>query len=269
MNRRLRAALDEALNLPILLATMPARRREVRRLRDVGPIPDLLVATFHEARDGTPVLQSVLRGLKAGLYRAHPTGLDSTGFTLTADMGTIRDVSTLPLIHLGRTLHPRIGEEDADPVAIATAVLSSRTMDQMASERLVGVLDDLALIEAGAHPEEPHPQAGSFRITAATPWQAPMAGQSDDPPQRTEARQGAPTALPLTRTVPIVDPSSIGMPVCASANIWWWRGKAGSITIGPLHGTWSINPFARDDRPGLDPMETLRIIDEMRRRLEE
>lgn len=268
MNPRLRAALDEALNLPILLATMPARRREARRLRDVGPIPDLLVATFHEAHAGTPVLRSVLHGLRAGLYRAHPTGMDSTGITLTADMGTIRDVSTLPLIHLGRTLHPRIGEEGADPVAIATAVLSSRMMDQMESERLVGVLDDLALIEAVAHPEEAHPQAGSFRITAATPWQDPMAGQSDDPPQRTEARQGAPTALPLTRTVPIVDPSTIGMPVCASVTIRWWRDKPGSISIGPLHGAWSINPFAPADRPDLDPMAVLRIVEDLRRRLE-
>lgn len=267
MRKVLRRAAELALDGMSLLETMPARRREARRLRAIGPVPGLRVATFHLARDAGPGIAAALRGLRSGLYASEPCDGNEGVFILAATGGTLGHSRRLPLIAIGGTLHPDIGGRDADPIALATAVLSSPMMEQGPSERLAGMLDALAAIEADACPDA-HPDAGSFRITAPTPWLASIAGQSADPPQRTEAWQNAPTSPPLVPTVPIVDPASIGMPVCASLSIRRSEKRVEMIRIGPLHGTWRINPFAPADRPGIDAMAVLRTIDGMRRRLE-
>jgi hypothetical protein len=267
MRKVLRRAGELALDGLTLLETMPARRREARRLRDIGPVPGLRVATFHLARDAGPGIAAALKGLRSGLYASGPCDGNEGVFILTATGGTLGHVGRLPLIAIGSTLHPDIGGTDADPIAMAVAVLSSPMMEQGPSERLVGMLDALAALEADARPDA-HPDAGSFRITAPTPWLPSIAGQSADPPQRTEAWQNAPTSPPLLPTAPIVDPAAIGMPVCANLSIRRSGERVEMIRIGPLHGTWRINPFAPGDRPGLDAMAALRIIDDMRRRLE-
>ena len=266
MRRILRRAAELALDGLTMLETLPVRRREARRLRAIEPVPGLRVATFHLARDAGPGIAAALQGLRSGLYVSEPCDGNEGVFILAATTGTLGNSRRLPLIAIGSTLHPDIGGRDADPIALAIAVLSSPMMEQGPSERLAGMLDALAAIEANACPDA-HPDAGSFRITAPTPWLASIAGQSADPPQRTEAWQNTPTSPPLLPTVPIMDPASIGMPVCTSLSIRRSEERVEMIRIGPLHGTWRINPFAPADRPGLDAMAVLRIVEDVRQRL--
>lgn len=256
------------------LADPLMRRIEARRLHAIGPVTGLKSVCFvrdHQEISKERLLEDTLRALRDGVYVARPSAFIGNAVVLHPERAASRKREILPQIRFGTPIHAGMHEDGFDPCGVALSILSTPFVDDDEAARIVHALERMATIHASETIDPTDDLVWAVAQYAPTPWADAVAVAWTNGAPAQLAEDGVVLSHTDETCPPTIGQGIVELPPCLKIRIHAGPGNRSClhVGIGPLTGHVSIPPSASTmKRPRLDAMETLRTIEDLRRRLE-
>jgi len=240
------------------------------RVRDVGPIDGLVVVLQggvdgdHETR--LRVVAETVEALRRGAYSPKRHRHSPGEIRLEHDRPMGSTENELPYIDFGRPLHERMDDDGFDPIAPVLAMLCSPAVEFEDAAHIVSALNDLATIHKDASTAPRHENATDQAQFAPTPFHGARAVQLIEGGMAVQTRQWAITREQAHVETPTIGQDVVAIPTCIAVHVSVTSGRGQWIQIGPLHGRCRMIPTGSSfPERSFDPMETLRVVERLRR----
>ena len=239
-------------------------------LKDVGPIDGLVVVLQGglggDRETRLRVVAETVEALRRGAYSPKRHSHSPGEIRLEHDRPMGSSEKELPYIDFGRPLHEGMDDEDFDPVAAVLAMLCSPAVEFSEAARIVSALNDLATIHKDASTAPRHENATDQAQFAPTPFHGARAVQLIEGGMAVQTRQWAITREQAHVETPTIGQDVVAIPTCIAVHVAVTNTRAQWIQIGPLHGKCRMIPTGSSfPERSFDPMETLRVVERLRR----
>lgn len=254
------------------LADPLMRHIEGRRLEGVGPIPGLRsVHIVTNPRDVSKedLLDGTVRALRDGIYVGRPSPYVPDVVVLHPERAGARRREELPDIRFGLPLHPGMHDEGFDPCAVALSILSTPPSDPIEETDIVSALEDMASIHSSETMDPQNDHAWAMVQYAPTPWAQAAAGPWTGGFTAALGADGVVVSHPAEVGPPTIGQDIVRLPPCVRIRVSVRAGNRSClhVEIGPMQGHVRIpSPGSTMRADRLDAMETLRVVERLRRK---